>query len=323
MDWVDFEVMLPKLRIVPRGAGLLKRLLFAIANYLTFFLQIFFVRADICWVANCPDIFAIPLAMRNTKYILEYRSPWSVEVKTEFGKGPLAGLASIIENAALKNAFAVTLTTGKLSKFVNSFDKPTFVIPNYPTKNFKAQMTADEFRKENNVETNEKIVLFVGKLSRVEGADMFPSIIEDVLKEVDCVFWIVGDGPLMPMLKRFEKKFEKRVRLFGWQPHDSIPNFINAADVCIVPRHPSKHSDFYNEESLFKLGEYMAFRKPIVACGIAESTQYLLVTENKMADATIQALRGKTPVSTPKSWEEDSEKILFKLFNWLKSSLRK
>ena len=321
LDWVNFEVMIPRLRIIPRGASLPKRLLFAIVNYTTIILQIFLIKADIFWVANCPDILAIPLVMRRKNYLLEYRSPWSIELESEVGKGPLVRLAQIIEKTVLKNALAITLTTSKLSKNVTIFHKPMFVIPNYPTKNFKAPISAEMFKKKNNVENNEKIVLFVGKLSHVEGADMFPDIIKNVLNKVNCVFWIVGDGPLLPFLRKFEEKLNKRVRLFGWQPHKDIPNFINAADVCIVPRHPSKHSHFYNEENLFKLGEYMYFSKPIVACGIAESCEYLLVNKNEMDKGIIQALKGKTPVSKPKSWEEQSEKMVFKLFNWLKLNL--
>lgn len=321
LNRVNFEVMIPKFRIVPRGAGRLKRMFFAVANYLAVFLQVFFVKADIFWVANCPDILTIPLVLRRKKYLLECRSPWSIEVEIEFGKGPWVRLASIIENTALRNAFVITLPTSKLSKKVSAFEKPTYVIPNYATKNFKAQITADEFRKKNGIKNDEKIVLFVGKLSRVEGADMFPSIIEEVLKKVNSVFWIVGDGPLLPFLKTFEKKFGDRIKLFGWQPHEKVPDFINAADVCIAPRHASKHSEFYNEENLFKITEYMVFSKPIVVCGIAESSQYLLVKENEMAEAIIRAMKGEISVSTPKTWEEHSEKTLFELFNWLRSTL--
>ena len=88
LDWVKFEVMIPKFRIVPHDANRIKRLFLAVANYLAVFLQIFFVKADIFWVANCPDILAIPLVLRSRKYLLEYRSPWSIEVEDEFGKGP-------------------------------------------------------------------------------------------------------------------------------------------------------------------------------------------------------------------------------------------
>jgi len=321
LDWVKFEVMIPRFRIVPRGAGRFKRLFLAVANYLAVFLQVFFVKADLFCVANCPDILAIPLVLRRKKYLLEYRSPWSIEVEDEFGKGPWVRLTAIIENTALRNASAITLTTSKLSKKVSVFDKPIFVIPNFSTKNFRARITADDFKRKYGVKGGEKIVLFVGKLTHVEGADMLPGIIEQVLKKVNCVFWIVGDGTLLPFLKTFEAKFGDRIRLFGWQPHEEVSNFVNAADVCLAPRHTSKYSQFYNEEGLHKIAEYMFFGKPIVACGIAESSQYLLVKENEMAEGTIRALKGNAPFSTPKTWEEHSEKRILELFSWLRSNV--
>lgn len=321
LNSINFEVMIPKFRITPRGASKLKRLFMATVNYMAVFLQVFFVKADLYWVANCPDILAIPLVLCKKKYVLEYRSPWSIEVKAEFGKGPWVPLTTIIENTALRNALAVTLTSSKLGKKINVFNKTLFVIPNFSTKNFKVSIPADDFRKRNGLKSGEKTILFVGKLTRVEGADMFPAIIEQVLKKkVNCVFWIVGDGPLLPFLKTYEAKFGDKLRLFGWQPHQNVPNFINAADVCIAPRHASEYSELYNEENLFKIAEYMFFSKPIVACGIAESSQYLLVEEDKMAEAIIQAINGKTQFSTPKTWEEHSEKKILELFKWLHST---
>ena len=136
------------------------------------------------------------------------------------------------------------------------------------------------------------------------------------------VFFLILYAWNQYLLKMFEKKFGDRIRLFGWQPHEKVSNFINAADVCIVPRHASKHSQFYNEENLFKITEYMLFGKPIVACGIAESSQYLLVKEDEMAEAIIRAMKDETPVSTPKTWEEHSEKKILELFSWLKSTFK-
>ena len=42
LDWVNFEVMIHRLRIIPHGASLPERLLFAIVNYTKIILQIFF-----------------------------------------------------------------------------------------------------------------------------------------------------------------------------------------------------------------------------------------------------------------------------------------
>lgn len=313
---IEFSMMIPKVRILLLG-GTLKRVLSALINYTATLLQIFFIKSDVFWVANCPDILVIPLVLRRKRYILDYRSPWAIEVAREFGKGPWLYISRFFEQFALKHAWIVTLTTSKLYKSVKGFGKPTFVIPNYPLKSFGDKVTPkDIFRMQHGCNENSQIVLFVGKLSHVEGADLLPEIMKKVLREEEnVVFWIVGDGPLFPRLRDFAKKFPGRIMLFGWQAHTQIPNYIAAADVCIAPRHASIYSVFYNEEGLHKISEYMFFEKPIVACGIAESSEYLLVRENEMAEGILRALRGAAPKPKRKTWEDFSEKKILEMFN--------
>lgn len=316
---VKFNVMIPKFRFVWRG-GKIGRLFFSLVNYLAVLLQIFFVRADFFWVANCPDILVIPLVLRRKRYILEYRSPWSFEVENEFGSGPWVHLAAFFEYFALKHAWIITLTSSRLMMKVKDFKRPVFVIPNYPPKSFGTiTISEEEFRKRWGCRKNDKVVLFVGKLTRVEGADLLLKIVDDILKKADAVFWVVGGGPLYPLLERFAKRFPGKVKLFGWQPHAEIPNFIAAADVCIAPRHGSPYSVVYNEEGVSKLSEYMFFGKPIVACGIAKSKEYLLVDEDEMADGILKAFEGAVRPSTRKTWEDYSERKIYEMFSLIQS----
>ena len=308
----DFYALRPKFR-VKLGKSKVARLISGLISYSFFMFQIFLAEADIYWVANCPDVWALPLILRRKKYILDYRSPWSFEVKQELGRGPWSFMAYIIEKTALKHANVITLPTSKLLENIEYLNKPTYVIPNYPVKDdFKPTVPREDFRRMHNVNKSVKVILFVGKLTRVEGVYIFPKIIKELVEAKEkIVFWIVGDGPLQPFVKSLERKYQKVIRFFGWQPYKQIPNFINAADICIVPRHESPYSHYYNEENVQKISEYMLFKKPIIACGIASSNEYLLVRENEIAKRIAKAIREEAHVPTPKSWEEHSEgKIL-------------
>jgi glycosyltransferase involved in cell wall biosynthesis len=316
---IEFHVMIPKIRLRRHGS-ILTRVLSATVNYSLALLQILFIKADVFWVANVPDILIFPLLLKKKHYILEYRSPWSLEVEKEFGSRPLVRLSSIFENIALRHASIITLPTGKLLVRVKNFGKPTFVIPNYPLKSFKASVQRERFRRQLEVSNHEKVVLFIGRLSTVEGADMLPNIIIRVLeKEKNIVFWVVGDGPFLSPLTRFMEKMPKKLRLLGWQPYQRIPDFINSADVCVVPRHASPHSIFYNEENVQKISEYMFFKKPIVACGIAESEEYLLVREDEIANGIIRALNAEVALPNSRTWEDYSEKGVFEMLDMLYS----
>jgi glycosyltransferase involved in cell wall biosynthesis len=316
---VDFDVMIPKFRYVWRGHKI-GRLLIAIINYITILLQILVARADLFWVANCPDVLVLPLILRRKRYILEYRSPWAIEVEDEFGSGPWVSLTSFFERFALRNAWIITLTTSKLVKRVKGYGKPTFVFPNYPLKMFgNKSIPRDQFRTQQGRHKDDKIILFVGKLTRVEGADMLPKIIKQVLKTSEAFFWIVGSGSFYASLEESAKEFPRKLKLFGWQPHDTIPDFILSADVCIAPRHKSVFSVYYNEEGVTKISEYMFFEKPIVACGVAESSEYLLVSEDEMAAGILQALNGLVKPSKRKTWEDHSEARIYDLFDLIRS----
>lgn len=317
---ITFQPLSPKIR-VKVGNRKIERLISAFITYTAFLLQIFFTKADIYWVANSPDIFALPLILKKENYILDYRSPWSLEVKLEFGEGLLSRIAEYITWATLKHARAVTLTSSALSKDVEKFGKKVYVIPNYPQKNkFKPDAPYDYFRKLHGAEKDEKIILFVGKLSRVEGVDILPGTVKEMLKKrKKVVLWIVGDGVLRSVVEELERKFPKTVRFFGWRSYKEIPNFINAADVCIIPRHKTPFSAYYNEEGVQKISEYMFFQKPIVACGIAPSKEYLLVKHRDMVKGILEALDGKAPKPTRKTWEDDCKEKVLEVIKFVKT----
>lgn len=317
---VQFDVFMPKIRLVWHG-NIVLRMISAFINYTVLIFQLLFSRSDVFWVANCPDILALPLVFGGKRFVLEYRSPWPLEVEREFGPGPWVTISSFFENLALDNADFITLTTNKLLERVGD-RVPVFVIPNYPTKEFElSDFSVDNFRAMSGVSRDDKIVLFVGKLSIVEGADIIPNIIEGVLAKLsNVVFWIVGDGPLYNLLERSAVKHGSNVQLFGWRAHNEVPLFISTSDVCISPRHEFVYSKYYNEEGLQKISEYMYYEKPIVACGIAESNEYLLVAEAEMVSGVLRALEGKVIPSQRRTWEKDSVEGIHRLLYSIQST---
>ena len=317
---VIFQALVPKVRI-KLGSKKHERMISALVNYTCFIVQILFTNADLYWVTTSPDIFVLPIILKRQSYILEYRAPWGMETEIEFGR--LGLLAELLSRMALKHSKALTLTTSTLAENVEEFRKKIYVIPNYPQKEtFKNSTPANEFRAIHGAKKDEKIVLFVGRLSEVEGFNILPSVIEKLSKlNEKTVFWIVGDGPLRPIATKLEETFPHRVRFFGWQPYKEIPNFVNSADVCIIPRLQTPSSKYSNEEGIQKISEYMLFEKPIVACGIAPSKEYLLVKPQNLAKGILEALEGKAPKPTPRTWEDDCEQKVLELIEFMKKSL--
>jgi glycosyltransferase involved in cell wall biosynthesis len=312
--------MIPWVRLLWRR-NRLTRVLASFLNYTAIMVQITFTKADFAWVANCPDILTLPLALARRPYVLEYRSPWALEVQGEFGSGPWVRVASVLERLSLRYAHAVTITTSQLRGRVSRYHKPTFLIPNYPLSSFgEAVVPTDELRATLGCGADSKVVLFVGKLSSSEGADLLPGLFDAVLgKESDAVFWILGDGPLYMELVRIASRHGGKVKMIGWKPFSQVANYIAASDVCIAPRHASPFSTYYNEEGVIKLSEYMYFQKPIVACGVSESEQYWLVEEDQMAASVLESLSGRGRLPKRMTWEEQSVPALRELISFLRS----
>lgn len=318
---ITFQALVRKVRVKPprRRVG---RLISAFINYTCFLIQIFFTRADVYWVANAPDLFVLPLILRKRKYILDYRAPWPLEVMFEFGKGTLSRMAEYLTYIALKHAKAITLTSTLLLKDVEKFQKKVFTIPNYPQKNyFQPDVSYEQFRKMQNIGKNTKVILFLGRLNENEGFDIFSDIVEKLLEtKKKIIFWIVGDGVLHPIAEELERKFPSSVKFFGWRPYREIPNFINASDLGVMLRHETLFSPYCNEEGVHKISELMFFNKPIVACGIAPSKEYLLVERQELVKGILEALEGKAPKPTPRTWEDDCKEKVLEVINFIKSS---
>ena len=314
-DGFTFEVFRPRFVINSRS-----RVLSSIFNYSCFFLQSLFIKGDIVWVANCPDIIGLGPWLSSMNYIYDYRSPWSKEVELEFGKGAFSRLAGIIERRVRSKAKAVVIVSSRMHKDVEHLGKPIFLIPNYPTRSFTASKDRDTMRKLYGLGPEKQIVLFVGKLSKVEGADMLHGIAEGLQRSSDVTLWIVGDGPLKTDIEDLQQKYPDNVHYFGWVDYAEVPNYIIAADVCIVPRHKSTFSDYYNEQGVQKIAEYLAFGKLIVACNIAKSdNNYTLVDEDSIVEGILKVLARKTPLGERRYWEEYSEPVLIEAINKLLS----
>ena len=61
------------------------------------------------------------------------------------------------------------------------------------------------------------------------------------------------------------------VHLLGPKPHEQIPDYIAAFDVCLIPY---VVDDFTSNISPAKLNEYLALGKPVVSTDLAEVRRF-------------------------------------------------
>lgn len=82
---------------------------------------------------------------------------------------------------------------------------------------------------------DKKIIAFCGNLVQIKNVSVLPSIFRQVVEKSDseCVFWIIGDGPLRKELELGLSKM--KCRFWGNQPLEKMPGLFNCVDVLILP----------------------------------------------------------------------------------------
>lgn len=133
------------------------------------------------------------------------------------------------------------------------------------TSIFRPSVDCSEVRHKWGFGENDQVVVFIGTLFEFSGLDgfirQFPQVIDRV-PEVRLL--IVGDGPQRPKLERIiaELGLEKQVTITGFQPYQTMPQYINLATVCI---NPFLNTDATRDIFPGKIIQYIACGKATVA----------------------------------------------------------
>lgn len=108
------------------------------------------------------------------------------------------------------------------------------------------------------------LLLYVGILDRIH--DLGPAI-RGLCHAPAARLLVVGDGPLRSTYAELAKGLgvADRVLFRGRVPHDEVPRYLAAADLCVAPYDPDA---FYDDEvaySTLKIREYLAAGRPVLS----------------------------------------------------------
>lgn len=145
-------------------------------------------------------------------------------------------------------------------------------------ESYRSLPAKEEARAELGLPALKKIVCYSGNIYEGRGMEL---LIESALKLKDVLFLIVGglDSDVDRLRGIVDSKNARNVELTGFVPHTSVPLYLGAADVLVMPYTPeitikggTGAKDF---TSPIKLFEYMAAGKPIVASSIPSVAEVL------------------------------------------------
>lgn len=302
----DVRILKPRLtaRFSPRviSAGL---------RYGVYAIQELFSSSDVLHLVNSPDFIHLPALVKGGKVVYDYRSNYSDKLRMSYPS--IAGLGARVEEMLAKRADLVLTVNDILAlRLGRRTGKKVHVVPNYPSSTFKAKRSAEAVRASFNF-AGQGLVLFVGNLT---GTYDFDLIISSARILPGMEFWIAGSGKMEMQLR---SQCPKNVKFLGKVPHDDVPDLIGAADVCVAPVRAYQRDIVHNDQDVWKVGEYAALGKPIVATNLAPSSQYELVSGdvNGFSEAIKRAAAGKVSPAVPRFWEDLSEPALLDAYSQL------
>lgn len=173
-----------------------------------------------------------------------------------------------LKKRIIKNADLVITINKKLAESairLGSTKKKTIVIGAGIDRNmFNHEFTGSNVRERYNIGKNDQLLFFMGWIYEFSG---LKEIAEELgRRHYDNIkLMVVGEGDAYNDLKEIQKKFKmsNQLILTGKQPYARIPEFIAAADICILPAYPDE--PIMQDIVPIKLYEYMAMGKPVIS----------------------------------------------------------
>lgn len=174
-------------------------------------------------------------------------------------------IGKYLEKNTIKNSTKVITINRKLEDYVKNLGaKNTEVIgAGIDLGKFDPKINGSKIRREYGVKDEDTLLFFMGYLYHFAGLKELA--LELTKKEYENYkLLIVGDGEAYPDLLTIIKKnnLSKQVILAGSKPYNKIPEFLAAADICVLPAYPDE--EIMQDIVPIKIYEYMAMGKPVI-----------------------------------------------------------
>jgi glycosyltransferase involved in cell wall biosynthesis len=248
-------------------------------------------KPDVVHIFNVPDViyhnFADLRGQGFRKLIYDYRSPWGIELAQTFGT-PGKILAEHFERELANSADVITTVNEPLARKVQEYapHKKVTVVPNYPQRSFCTKGTKVD-SQEFAVEPGREPIVFIGRICTQEGIGKLLEVARAIPERE---FWIVGSGPFADW---YLWRRSRNVKCLGWQPHEKVAALLINARLCLIPREENALTPYSTDKSVWKLNEYLALGKTVVASGVTmeeKRKNLVIVKTEKLVEAVRENL---------------------------------
>jgi colanic acid biosynthesis glycosyl transferase WcaI len=100
------------------------------------------------------------------------------------------------------------------------------------------ERTANPYRRELDIEPEQKVLLYSGSMNRKQGLDLLTEVIGRLSPRRDLVWLLAGEGPSKEELAKACAGLDQ-VRLLPLQPLERLNDWLNLADIHLLPQKAS------------------------------------------------------------------------------------
>lgn len=178
-------------------------------------------------------------------------------------------IGRFFERKTLQNSRLLFVTNEKLKDHLIGLgadaEKIEIVSSGIDFTRFNTKISGYEIRKKYQIQDDQIVLFFMGWIYHFAGLkEVAIQLAKEKGKYGKFVLLIVGEGDAYEDMIRIKEKYqlENRLILTGKQPYAMIPEFIAAADICILPAYPDEK--IMQDIVPIKVFEYMAVGKPVI-----------------------------------------------------------
>lgn len=205
-------------------------------------------------------------AKKNTIPFIYY---WIDALDTLIPEKWLQFIGRFIERGTIKRSSTILAINEKLQEYVISLgaipEKTAVIGAGIDLERFHPAIDGTKIRELYGIEPDDVVLFFMGWLYHFSGLKEVAFELA-ANKEEYCKFklLIVGDGDAFDDLVAISDnhKLDSQIILTGKKPYEEIPEYIAAADICILPAYPDE--PIMQDIVPIKLYEYMAMGKPVI-----------------------------------------------------------
>ena len=179
------------------------------------------------------------------------------------------GLGEYLERITIANSTQVITINHKLEEFVRDMgaENTEVIGAGIDLKKFDPSLDGTPIRQEYGIKDDDVVLFFMGFLYHFAGLkEVALELSKEKYKNLKLL--IVGDGDAYSDLQKIVENHDlsEKIILAGKKPYDEIPDYLAAADICILPAYPDE--EIMQDIVPIKLYEYMALGKPVIATAL-------------------------------------------------------